>query len=170
MLKSGLLACGLLLVAQTATAERIRGLIVAVSDGDTVTLLDSQNKQHRIRLVGVDAPEKAQPFGKRSRAELSSLIFGKRVEADCSKRDRYGRELCKILIGTTDINLTQVQTGMAWWYRNYAKEQSISDQSAYEDAESAARAHQVGLWSDQNPVPPWLWRRSSRDKSENTFR
>ncbi len=103
---------------------------MAIADGDTLTLLDAAHQQHRIRLSGIDAPEKKQAFGQRSKAALSALAFDKEVVAECDKRDRYRRLVCKILVDGVDVNLEQVRTGLAWWYRKYASEQGAADRAA----------------------------------------
>lgn len=145
-------------VATSAHADDIHGRVVAISDGDTITVLDSDNQQHKVRLAGIDAPEKKQPFGQRSKQHLSDLVFGKDVVLDCGKVDRYQREVCVVQINGKDANLAQVEAGMAWWYRKYAKEQTERQRVDFEAAESAAKAGRVGLWSDPQPVPPWEWR------------
>jgi endonuclease YncB( thermonuclease family) len=145
-------------VSPFASAETINGRVVGVADGDTVTVLDPANRQHKIRLAGIDAPEKAQPFGQRSKASLSNMVFGRQVIAECGKMDRYRREVCKIIVNGVDANLEQVKAGMAWWYRKYAKEQQAEDRAAYEKAEAEAQAGRRGLWSDPKPMPPWEWR------------
>ena len=94
--------------------------MVAVSDGDTITILDDAKTQHKIRFAGIDAPEKGQPFGERSKQNLSALVFQKRVEARCHKKDRYGREVCAVFVSLRDVGLEQIRAGMAWWYREYA--------------------------------------------------
>jgi len=118
---------------------------VAIADGDTLTLLDLDKRQHRIRLNGIDAPEKKQPFGNRSRANLSRLVFDRNVRAECHKRDRYGREVCKVFDGSVDAGLEQIRAGLAWWYRAYAGEQSAEERERYESAEKEARVRKVGL-------------------------
>ena len=142
-----------------AAAETLTGRVVAIADGDTLTLLDASLHQHRIRLTGIDAPEKAQPFGQRSKQNLSSLAFGKSVVAECPKHDRYGRQLCKVRVAGQDVNLAQVKAGLAWHYKQYDREQTAQDRAAYALAEREARAAYSGLWSDPRPVPPWEWRR-----------
>lgn len=149
----------LALLAFPVTAETLSGRIVSITDGDTVTLLDSTRQQHKIRLAGIDAPEAHQPFGPRSRANLGALVFNLDVVADCSKRDRYQRMICKVLVNGVDANLEQVKVGMAWHYKQYAREQSPQDREDYEIAEFNAKMRRLGLWADKNPVPPWEWRR-----------
>ncbi len=148
----------ILFTALPAHADQIRGVVVGISDGDTVTVLDNNRQQHKIRLSGIDAPESHQPFGQKSKSNLSALVFNREVIAECSKTDKYRREICKILVEGRDANLEQVKAGMAWWYRQYSKEQSPKDREDYEVAEFNAKARRIGLWVDTNPVPPWEWR------------
>ena len=134
-------------------------MVVGISDGDTLTVLDHNRQQHRIRLKGIDAPESHQPFGQRSKTSLAAWVFNKEVIAECGKLDKYRRAICKIIVDGWDVNLEQVKAGMAWWYRDYAKEQSPQDQEDYEIAEFNAKIRRLGLWADKNPVPPWEWRK-----------
>jgi len=149
----------LLLIATTTHAEVMTGRVVGVADGDTLTLLDSSNAQHKIRLAQIDAPEighgknkPAQPFGERSKTALSNLVFQQTVEADCDTKDRYGRLICKIMLNGLNVNLEQVKNGWAWVYVKYAKEAS------YFEAEEQAKAKRIGLWTDSEPVAPWEFR------------
>ena len=157
-----------MLLVSIAHADTLTGRVVGVADGDTITVLDADRQQHKIRLQGIDAPEKAQPFGQRSKESLSRLVFGKDVRVDWKKRDTYKRIVGKVWVQpascptcpmTLDAGHAQITVGMAWWYRKYAKEQSPQDRGAYEFSEQEARARRVGLWSDADPVPPWEWRR-----------
>lgn len=148
-----------LLLGLHCHAELIDGRIVAVLDGDTVTLLDHSNTQHRIRLAGIDAPEKSQAFGQKSKQSLGGLVFAQDVTVETGKTDKYGRQIGKILLGGVDVNLDQVKRGLAWHYKAYAREQSQADREAYAAAEDAARKFKVGLWRDNEPVPPWEFRR-----------
>jgi endonuclease YncB( thermonuclease family) len=150
-----------LLVSGTVATQAgvLQGRVVAIADGDTLTVLDSTNVQHRIRLAGIDAPEKIQPFGDASKRSLSDLAHNKDVTVDWNKTDRFGRMVGKVLVGDLDINLEQVKRGLAWWYRYYASEQSPSDRTAYESAEMEAKQSRIGLWAARNPIPPWDWRR-----------
>jgi len=152
------LATILLTLALTANAETITGLVVGIADGDTLTVLDADKVQHKIRLAGIDAPEKKQPFGNSSRESLSELVFDKPVEVVTSKNDRYGRKIGKVLVKGQDVNLAQVKRGMAWVYRKYQHEQSYNDQREYEVAEDAAKAGKRGLWLDVASVEPWAFR------------
>jgi len=113
-----------------------------------------------LRFAGIDAPEKGQPYGERSKQSLSGLVFQKRVELRCHKKDRYGREVCVVYENLRDVGLEQLRAGMAWHYREYQHEQSTQDRLVYRDEEESAKARRVGLWKDAAPVPPWEWRRA----------
>lgn len=152
----------------------IQGRVVSVSDGDTITVLDAAHQQHKIRLSGIDAPEKAQPFGQRSKENLSGLVFGRDVIVEWRKKDRYGRTVGKVMVAeptcrestclkTVDACHAQIVAGMAWWYRQYAREQEPGDANRYEQSELDARARQIGLWSDPEPTPPWDWRKAKKN-------
>lgn len=138
--------------------ETLQGKVVGISDGDTISVLDSTKTQHKIRLAGIDAPEKAQAFGERSKQHLSELVFGKTVTVDWNKTDRYGRTIGKVVVNGQDANLSQVQAGLAWHYKQYEKEQSASDRSSYAQTEVNAKARKVGLWRDAVATPPWDFR------------
>jgi endonuclease YncB( thermonuclease family) len=131
---------------------------VAIADGDTVTLLDISKTQHKIRLAGIDAPEKSQPFGQRSKESLSDLVFNKEVTVETTKLDKYRREIGKVLVDGLDANLEQVKRGLAWHYKQYQQEQSAQDRESYSQAEVQARGARVGLWKDEQPVAPWEFR------------
>lgn len=156
------LAFSLLLYVGTVTAETLQGRVVGVMDGDTVKVLDATNTQWKIRLVGIDAPEKKQAFGNKSKEHLSDLVYNKQVTIEYSKTDRYDRTLGKILIDGIDANLEQIKAGLAWHYKQYAKEQTPDDQSLYSSAEVQARSAKQGLWVNANPTPPWEFRHSKK--------
>lgn len=158
----------LLLVAHTATADTLRGRVVGVADGDTVTVLDNSNTQWKIRLMGVDAPEKKQAFGSKSKEALSALVFNKQVQVEFNKQDKYGRTVGKILVEGTDANLEQIKAGFAWHYKQYAREQSEADRTAYAHAEEQSRVAKHGLWADADPTPPWDWRHQQKSGSSAT--
>ncbi|MBA3056329.1 MAG: thermonuclease family protein [Gammaproteobacteria bacterium] len=152
-----------------AGAEVLSGRVVGISDGDTITVLDDAKVQHKIRVAGVDAPEKKQAFGQVSKENLSRLVFDKEVDIEWTKRDRYKRIVGKVLVAspccssacsrTFDAGLSQVSAGLAWWYRKYAKEQSADDLPKYEKAELGAQSRRQGLWGDKSPIAPWDWRK-----------
>lgn len=148
--------------ANSAAAAILDGLIVGVTDGDTVTVLDNSRTQYKVRLSGIDAPESHQPFGQRSRQHLASMVFQKRVTIEWAKRDRYGRILGKVLSDGNDINLKQVEAGLAWHFKKYAKGQLPKDEHRYAEAENHARALRIGLWHDNHPIPPWEWRKARK--------
>lgn len=157
-----------LLVALASNAEVITGKVVRVADGDTITVLDASKIQYKVRLAGIDAPEKAQAFGDRSRESLEGLVAGRSVKVETHKKDRYGRLVGKVLLDGVDVNLEQIRRGLAWFYREYAHEQSVADQQSYARVETEARALGKGLWGDKAPAPPWEFRRTRhpREPSE----
>lgn len=146
-------------VSATAHAEVISGRVVAISDGNTLMLLDVTNRRHKIRLAGIDAPELTQDFGQKARTNLSALAFNQQAEADCREFDRHQRELCIVTVNGKDIGLEQVRNGMAWLYPKYAVDQTPQGRADYEQAEFRAKIHRFGLWNSKNPTPPWDWRR-----------
>ena len=152
----------LALLAVACAAQPLSGRVVGVSDGDTVTVLDAGKRSHKIRLLGIDSPEKSQAFGERAKQSLSDLVFNKEVTVEVAQKDRYGRSVGKIVLDGQDINLEQVRRGMAWHYKQYARDQAPPDRLAYAQAEAAARQGKVGLWQDADPVPPWAFRRAAR--------
>ena len=153
--------------AFAAVADSFEGRVVKVSDGDTITVL-TQGERRKVRLGGIDAPEKDQPFGRKSREYLASMVAGKDVVIQFDKTDRYGRIIGKILVDNRDANLEQVKAGMAHWYEFYKADQSKTDQRAYRDAEHQARSAGIGLWSDPHPIDPYDWRKGKRNTSGNT--
>lgn len=170
--------CLLILLCQWpgVHAAVLQGTVVGITDGDTLTLLDVQHQQHKIRLAGIDAPEIRQDHGQRAKQHLSSLVFGQQVDVHWQKKDRYRRIVGKVMAAppectagqattcprTQDICHAMLNAGMAWWYRKYAAEQSEADAKRYELAEKQARQRMTGLWSLAAPTPPWEWRQQSR--------
>lgn len=145
-----------------AHAATITGRVVAVADGDTITVLDNTNTQHKIRLAGIDAPEKKQAFGNVSKKSLSDLVYGKQVEVDWQKQDRYGRTVGKVVINGVDANLEQIKRGMAWFYSKYQNELIMDDRLSYLHAHESAQAAREGLWVDKEPMAPWDFRKAQR--------
>ena len=161
----GLLALILALgISAAAAAGALGGKVVAVTDGDAIKVLDAAKVEHVVRLSGIDAPEKKMPFGQRSKQNLSDLVYGKWVEVEGEKNDRYGRLVGKVLVNGIDANLAQVREGMAWHYKAYQYEQHALDQQVYAEAETKAVAAKQGLWVDRHPVAPWDWRRERRSQ------
>ena len=134
------------------TAALIVGLVIAIADGDTLTDLE----QIKVHLAEIDAPEKKQPFGTRSRQSLSELCHEKQAEVRVTDRDRYGRLVGRVTCDGTDANSTQVRRGLAWVYDRYA-----TDATLYR-LQDEARAAGRGLWTDTAPVAPWEWRAVKR--------
>ena len=150
--------------ATSSGDQTLTGRVVSIADGDTVTVLDATNTQHRIRLQGIDAPESHQAFGSRSKQNLSDLVFGKEITILYSKTDQYGRLVGKIIVEGKDVNLAQVKAGLAWHYKEYQREQTPEDRELYARAEDEARAQHRGLWQDSNPVEPSQFRRERREE------
>lgn len=149
------LACVVVAMASTAAdaSTSLSGRVVAVADGDTLTVLDAGRRQHRIRLAEIDAPEKRQAFGQRAKQSLSAICYGKEAVVDVGDIDRYGRAVGRVSCDGIDANLEQVRRGLAWAYRRYRPSARILQ------AEASARQARVGLWRDANPTPPWEFRR-----------
>ena len=153
-----LLLAACLLVAQLSFAAELTGLVVGVSDGDTITVLVDKTP-YKIRLAGIDAPESRQAFGQASKQHLSALVYKKPVTVLWDKKDRYGRTLAKVMVDGTDACLEQVKAGVAWHYKRYEAEQPAQDRGDYAAAEDRAKGERIGLWSDAQPTAPWGWRR-----------
>ena len=132
------------------------GKVVKVADGDTITILTDSKEQVKIRLFGIDAPEKKQAYGEKSREFLSSLIAGKIVNIKEKHTDRYGRTVGVVYYNNTDINKKMVENGYAWAYTRYSKD--------YVSEHNKARASKFGRWADPNPIEPQDFRRASRKK------
>lgn len=147
---------------QPSALEVLTGRVVSVADGDTFTVLDSTRTQHRIRLQGIDAPERRQPYSNVSRQHLAELVAGKTVTVNRAKRDRYGRIVGTVLVDGRDVGLEQVRAGLAWHYKYYQMEQTPGDRARYAHAEEQARARRVGLWQEPNAIAPWEYRRGRR--------
>jgi len=162
------IALALFAVAEAASGgERLEGHVIAVHDGDTITVLDREHIQHRVRLGGIDAPEKGQRYSRAARNELARRVFERWVRVEWNKIDAYGRLIGKVTQAGQDAGRDQLAAGMAWWLRPFAYEQSLADQQEYADVEARAREQRRGLWRDRNPVPPWVWRRKHPDRSRS---
>lgn len=140
-------------------AAKLLGYVVRIADGDTVTVLDADKVQHRIRLAAIDAPERRQPFGQVSKQHLAEMVFNRHVRVDWHKTDRYSRLIGKVYMDGIDVGLAQIEAGLAWHYTAYAKEQSVEDRAAYSAAHQEAERAGRGLWSDPLRIAPWSWRR-----------
>lgn len=134
------------------------GQVSRVHDGDTVTIAQQQGHL-LIRLAAIDAPEQDQAFGDESRQQLAACAFGKPAMVEVQGLDRHGRTLGRLQVGGKDCGLEQLRTGMAWYYRRYAHEQSLERRTEYDRAERFARRRSLGLWAEPDPQEPWSYRR-----------
>jgi len=141
--------------------ETLRGKVVGVLDGDTITVLDGYRRQHRIRLHQIDAPEKDQDYGTRAKQSLAELVFGREVSIESVARDHYDRIVGKVSLAGRDMNLEQVRRGMAWVYRRYGRDPE------YLAAEESAHRNRAGLWSKPHPIPPWEFRHERNDAAQS---
>lgn len=132
--------------------------VVGVSDGDTLTALDEDKKQHKVRLHGIDAPEIGQPFGTKSREALGELVMKKTATLHLHGRDRYGRDLARVEVDGRDVNVELVKEGFAWHYVRYDKSPELAS------AEREAREAKRGVWANDDAVPPWEWRAKEREQ------
>lgn len=160
-MRTTIVIVSMLAMSHGAFAATISGIVVGVSDGDTVTVLSS-GEQTKVRLAEIDAPEKAQAFGTRSKQSLSDMCFRKDAKIETSGKDRYGRFIGRIYCFTPgvktgiDANAEQIRRGMAWVFDRY-----VTDRDLYR-IQDDARAARRGLWADQSPTPPWEWRKANR--------
>jgi len=143
----------LLIASPLLAADPITGRVVGVADGDTLTVLDASKTRHKVRLHGIDAPEKSQAFGTKAKEALAALVFQKDVSVIVVGTDRYGRQVGKVRQGGTDVNTALVRAGYAWRYSTYDKK------GEYTAAHNEAKAVKRGLWADPAPTPPWEFRR-----------
>ena len=157
----GLLLALLLLPAVPALADTLSGRVVAIADGDTLTVLTEGREQVRVRLSDIDTPERRQPWGTRARERLSELAFGQEVRVTVRDTDRYGRVVGRVWAGTTDVNAAMVRDGAAWVYRRYSQDIGLLRLEA--EAKSARR----GLWGlpEADRTPPWEWRAERRGRT-----
>ncbi|MBL0422390.1 thermonuclease family protein [Ramlibacter sp. AW1] len=134
-------------------------LVVGLADGDTVTARcgpPGAYRQVKVRLAEIDAPEKKQPFGHRSRQALADLCFRRSARLRVVTSDRYGRAVARVECGGVDANAEMVRRGMAWAYTKYQTDSRLTQ------LEAQARARGAGLWADRSPQPPWEWRQKAR--------
>jgi endonuclease YncB( thermonuclease family) len=152
------LALALALAFSVSAWADFTGKVVAVADGSTLTVLVDR-RQVKVHLADIDAPELKQPFGQQSRQSLADLCFAKDAEVRESGRDRYGRIIGRVVCSGTDANAEQVRRGMAWVNRRHP----VSTSPLYFLEDAAQRSHE-GLWADNSPVPPWIWRQDRRHR------
>ncbi|MBA7713009.1 hypothetical protein ES703_122004 [subsurface metagenome] len=135
------------------------GRVVRITDGDTITLR-LEGRRERVRLSGIDAPERAQPFGERARQHIASLCFQRLVTLSDTSRDVYGRLLAVVTTDSVNVNRAMVRDGFAWHYHEYSSDATLAQ------LHSEARAAKCGLWSDADPVAPWDFRRGAYEASQ----
>jgi len=140
--------------------------VYKVVDGDTIHVENKYGKKFKVRLTGIDAPERGQPYGLESTYKLRELLLNKLVLLKSKPKngkpfsvDRYKRVLAKIILDGRDINLSQVISGYAWHFKRYQKQQSSTDKGLYSQAELNAKKNELGLWCEKNPIAPWKWRK-----------
>ena len=149
------------LAGQALAGDPVEWRVVSVHDGDTITCLDEGNKQHRIRIDGIDAPERGQPFGNVARDRMTTLAKGKTATIHGHGNDRYGRLLATVEIEGDDLGLRLVAEGLAWHYVQFNNDPLLAA------AEQKARVARRGLWADAKPVPPWEWRASVKARKQS---
>lgn len=145
-----------LLLATILVAETITGKVISVTDGDTIKILDEKNKVYKIRLNDIDAPEKKQAFGNKSKENLSKYIAGENVRVEYYKLDKYKRILGTVYFKDKDINKQQIIDGYAWVYKKYSKN------NEYINQERISKNHKRGLWKDEKPIEPWEYRKMKK--------
>jgi micrococcal nuclease len=158
---------GLLLLGHSSGQEvAVTGVVVGVHDGDSLTVLLPSNTQIKIRVAFLDAPELGQPFGYRAKQAMSDLVFGKSVLFYPHAIDRYGRTVAQVVVEGTDVGLELLGQGLCWIYSRNIEEARPEIQAIYRKAQTEARQHRRGLWSDtRKPVRPWEWRRAGNENS-----
>lgn len=134
-----------------------RAKVIGIKDGDTYVLLKNK-RQETVRLHGIDCPEKSQDYGQEAKAYASRIVFGKEVEVIYTGKDRYNRLICILIHGSDTINTMLIQAGMAWHYCKYDKNMY------WHSLQKKARNDKIGLWSIDNPLPPWDFRKNNRNK------
>jgi micrococcal nuclease len=147
------LAVALLLVGAPVRAESFAAKVIAVHDGDTISVLRHGRERLRVRIDGIDCPELYQHYGRRAKQLTGDLAFGRMVTVVPVDEDAYGRLVARIRVDGEDLSLALVRRGLAWHYKRYSSDPALAN------AERQARADRVGLWAQSNPVPPWEWRR-----------
>lgn len=150
----------MLIFSISVNADEITGRVIDVASGDSITIVEaSSTTELKVRLSGIDAPEKQQPFGPESRKSLADLVYGKEVTVNWIKRDYHKRIVGKVMLNKTDVNLEQVKRGMAWVFKHFVDDPYSQDQADYVDAQQEAEDRRFGLWSQKDPIPPWEFRR-----------
>ena len=144
-------------ITWSAPAYDLSGRVVKVTDGDTITILDANQTQHKVRLYGIDTPEYRQPYSRAATKALGGLVEGEGVGVDVKDTDSYGRTVGVVYKGNVNVNLQMVKSGYAWWYKKHAP---LDDDLRM--AEERAQIDKLGLWAEPDPIAPWEWRRTNR--------
>jgi len=146
------------LAAQAQAAAALRGKCMAVADGDTITILVNQ-RTIKIRLEGIDCPERQQAFGANATQFTRQWTLGRILVVYVTGTDKYQRTLGWVFYGKRCLNNDLVYNGIAWWYRQYAP-----NNTKLRSLEAYARSKRRGLWKSPNPIPPWIWRHQRRKR------
>lgn len=143
----------------SSTAATFTGKVVGISDGDTISVM-REGRAVKVRLHGIDCPEKGQPYGTKAKQYTSEMAFGKEVKVRIKDTDRYGRIVGEVILPNgLSLNKELVFVGLAWWYRKYAP-----NDRTLKALEAGTREAKRGLWVDKNPIPPWEWREMQRGR------
>lgn len=146
------------LLPSAVLAESFSGKVIGMADGDTISVM-RLGRAEKVRLSGIDTPEKKQPFGHRAKQLTSELAFGKIVTVKISGRDRYGRWIAEVILPDgRSLNRELLRAGLAWWYRSYSRDERLGR------LEAEARGSRRGLWRDPRPVPLWEFRKQQRER------
>jgi endonuclease YncB( thermonuclease family) len=157
-LKRLFLICFALCAIIALNARDISGKVVRVMDGDTIEILNNR-VTYKIRLAGIDCPEKKQAYGMKAKAFTSGMVFGAHVTARVDTKDRYGRYVASVLLQNgKNLNYELLKSGLAWHYKQYSKSQIMAAM------ETTAKRKRLGLWAEKNPIPPWEFRKMKRIK------
>ncbi|SJZ90231.1 Endonuclease YncB, thermonuclease family [Cetobacterium ceti] len=148
----------LMILLMSTYTFALEGKVIKVADGDTITILD-HHKKVKVRFYGIDAPEKTQEYGMKSKDILDHLLYGKYVNIDVKDIDQYGRTVGIVYYKHKNINVEMVKNGNAWWYKRYSK-----DNMELAAAEIYAKQEKKGLWEGKNPIAPWKYRKLKKDK------
>ncbi len=160
MKKIGIYVLFLIFCISSYADQMINVKCVKVSDGDTITVLQWK-KEYKVRLYGIDCPEKSQAYGKKAKKFTADKVFGKIVDVDVKDTDRYGRLVGIVHCELFSLNEELLKNGYAWHYKQYSKDSFY--RSVFEDWEAEARRKKVGLWADLNPQAPWEYRKDKRE-------
>jgi micrococcal nuclease len=139
--------------------------LVKVFDGDSMLMRNPEGSVIQVRIAGIDAPEKSQPFADPARDRLAELLQQESLRVAILKKDVYGRWLASLWIADKDLGLMMIEEGMVWFFRRYQSDLTKEQRRAYDAAEKSARKTQRGLWQDASPVPPWEFRQQKREAS-----